>query len=106
MAQVYRQGDVLIVQKPFMEVPDVPETTERVVLAEGERTGHAHAIYGGRVALFLNNDGGREYGTLKVGAGGAEVRHEEHTAIALPPGEYDVLHQQQHRAERTQRAFD
>ena len=76
-AQV-RQGDVLLV--PVDEVPEgarpLARTRGRVVLAEGEVTGHAHAIRSAAATLVT-------------------LDHEEHAAIEVAPGAYRVVIQRE-----------
>jgi predicted RNA-binding protein with TRAM domain len=78
-----RQGDVLLV--PIEEVPQgckpVARVGGRVILAEGEVTGHD-------VALVI---GEMERRFLEVGDGGATLVHDEHAGIAVAPGHYEVL---------------
>jgi hypothetical protein len=92
-----RQGDVLLVA-----VDDLPrETTEVVperrgsrleyVLAHGEATGHAHAMVADdRVALRRHSERGM---FLVVQGWGADLRHEEHRPLPVPPGNYRVVRQ-------------
>lgn len=86
-----RQGDVLLV--PVERIPadakQVPPVDGTVVLALGEATGHHHSISSG-AALFRPDDVpvGGPGGFLEVGATGATLAHQEHSAIALPPGLY------------------
>ena len=93
MLKQYRQGDVLIeavkteLPNGAVEMPMIG----RVVLALGEVTGHAHAIYPTAQAQTL---------PAKLWDAGAErflqvlercsVQHEEHAAILLEPGVYRV----------------
>jgi hypothetical protein len=56
-------------------------------LAEGEATGHSHSAVGPEVALYET-----ARGMLYLSApSGAEVTHQEHRTVTLPPGEYDRL---------------
>ena len=90
----YRQGDVILI-----EVDAIPENArelkrdhlDRIVLAYGEVTGHAHALRDKGICSFstLEDD---EVEFLLVGGGGATLRHEldsgvkaEHDDITLPP---------------------
>ncbi|MGH8907319.1 MAG: hypothetical protein ACRD0K_12525 [Egibacteraceae bacterium] len=94
MEQQYRQGDVLIVatrQLPAGLVP-APRDRGRIVLAEGEATGHAHAI-AERGAILYEGDGEERF--LEVETAVA-LRHEEHGAITLPPGTYRVIRQREY----------
>ena len=91
-AQV-RQGDVLLV--PVGEVPDgarlLPRTGGRVVLAEGEDTGHAHAIRAAGATLVAAGD--ERY--LRV-ATPVTLDHEEHAPIEVIPGTYRVVIQREY----------
>lgn len=89
--QQFRQGDVLIERVKAM--PDVAmteiKTQGRVVLAYGEVTGHAHAIYpeAGVLPAKLWDAGAERF--LQVMEKTA-IQHEEHARIALEPGIYRV----------------
>ena len=98
---MYRQGDVLIV--PIAEAqlpPAVPglepvgrDPRERMILALGESTGHAHAVVG-QGALYPAS-APLEPMHLHLPKGGRVV-HEEHAAITLPAGWYRVIRQREY----------
>lgn len=103
---IFRQGDVLIRSVRHSLTPQakpVPRDHGRIVLAYGEVTGHAHAIDDAMAELFEEKDG-RIY--LKVGATGATIRHEEHAAIALAPGTYEIIHQREYHPTELRRVAD
>jgi hypothetical protein len=87
----FRQGDVFF-QATEESIPTeaqpVARDAGRVILAYGEVTGHAHAVLDPDVELRSVGDQVDRW--LRVGAGGATVRHEEHGAITLAPGTYRV----------------
>ena len=116
----YQHGDVLIkeLSEPIKTVKeeshgtlkgqktDLTDTNERwmqdnrVVIAEGEVTGHAHAFNFDNnpdVKITLYKDGNR-WGTkdsdtpdyMKIENGPATITHEEHDPIEIPSGEYSV----------------
>jgi hypothetical protein len=64
---------------------------DRVVLAYGETTGHAHALHEPGVAMLraANNDV-----FLRV-IEPSNLVHEEHSRIAIPPGLYRVRRQRE-----------
>lgn len=102
---MYRQGDVLIIptdRVPERGAKEIQTTKERVVLAYGEVTGHAHAFYNSRVKLFHDAALERAYtgtiGLLVVKDGKAELRHEEHHTIEIPAGTYEVRRQREYSA--------
>ena len=101
---MYRQGDVLIV--PVKSIPKAIEPVEReggrVVLAHGEVTGHMHQLRGATVARY-RDDGGHEY--LSVGAPDPLV-HEEHSAIPVAPGDYELAQQVAYSPKEIVRAAD
>jgi hypothetical protein len=100
-----RQGDVLLV--PIEEVPQgckpVARVGGRVILAEGEVTGHHHAISDADVALVI---GEMERRFLEVGDGGATLVHDEHAGIAVAPGHYEVLIQVEYAPGELRRVAD
>jgi hypothetical protein len=104
---MYRQGDVLIRRVSDSLIPDGAKKNmfgercdepverdeqDRIVLAYGEVTGHAHAITDPGVIAW-NLPGHRML--LAVPKEGATVQHEEHGAIALPEGAYEVVRQRE-----------
>ena len=95
---MYRQGDVLLVKRegihPFDPTDPYASPRDaqgRIVLAHGEVTGHAHAIATpGVVAWGMQNQ------VLSVPDGvTAKLEHEEHAAIEIGPGVYDVIRQRE-----------
>ena len=92
MAEIFAQGDLLLER-----VADIPASGKiadnldgvAMVLAEGEETGHRHAIKE-RVSLFhdeaLATDipKGLYIGHVKVTSDYARVTHEEHAPVTLP----------------------
>ena len=88
----FRQGDVLLI-----EVDEIPEaaTAEarsgRIVLAEGEATGHAHAIHELDARTFTYRD--RRYLLTRSKA---QLVHEEHATIEVPSGAWRVVIQREY----------
>ena len=88
----FRQGDVLLV-----EVHEIPEEAEpeprsgRIVLAEGEATGHAHAIHE-RDARTFTYEGERFLLTRSK----AQLIHEEHGPIEVPQGSWRIVIQREY----------
>lgn len=85
-----RQGDVWL-EKVSTIPPDAKKMAihGRLILAEGEVTGHAHAI-----SVMPNNgvlvEAYEKDGTLflHVEGDGCVLTHEEHGKISIPPGDY------------------
>lgn len=109
---MYRQGDVLIVPVAETAVPEPVRAAgpmkrgprERMVLALGESTGHAHAV------LATHDDGDfypapseEEPAFLFLPRGG-QVVHEEHGTIPLPGGWFRVVRQREYEP-RALRSF-
>ena len=90
---IIRQGDVLLTLVDALPAGAVDATPPdgRVVLAHGEVTGHAHAIY---------ERGTQAAPTVRLWSAGVErflqvlapvaLKHEEHTHALLPPGIYQL----------------
>jgi hypothetical protein len=96
---MYRQGDVLVIpvdEVPAGLVPVKRDDRDRIVLAEGEVTGHAHAIAAPDAELFSDPsataDAADRY--LRVRSI-ATLDHEEHGTITLTPGDYIVRRQRE-----------
>lgn len=93
---LYRQGDVLLI--PISNLPQgltpIDPVEGRLILAEGEVTGHAHAILESDARLYT--DGTDQF--LALPSGGC-LLHEEHTPHALPPGFYRQVTQRQYTPE-------
>lgn len=82
-----RQGDVLLLRVDSIPADATEEQhAERVVLREGEATGHAHAFYGERVRVFVTPKRERFLRVVET----SRLRHEEHTTIDVPPGDYQL----------------
>lgn len=87
----YRQGDVLVT--PIDTIPASAKPfagRKRVVLAEGEATGHCHAIdfTGRKMKVFT--DGEQMY--LRV-LQPVVLTHQEHAPATIEPGDYIVRRQ-------------
>lgn len=92
MQKQYRQGDVFLIE--VSEDPkgkEVERINDEIVLAYGEATGHHHHIPNKGAVLYAVNENLR---ILKVEEE-VELRHEEHEAIKLPPGNFQVIQQRE-----------
>lgn len=103
MAKMVRQGDVLLipVQVAKRDLEPAPTDPRGLVLAEGETSGHHHALFGkgaklmrykaapGRVVALV--DDGGEVRVIGGGSGGVD----RHTPISLAPGRYEIRIQRQ-----------
>lgn len=107
--RAYRQGDVLLVPCPKIPSGAIPESPEEglVVLARGETTGHRHVMIADRVAYF-REDGSGSGGFIKVsGTEPVDLSHEEHSPLAIPPGNYRVVRQREYQPQaRPRRVMD
>ena len=79
----YRHGDVLLI--PTIDAVKGKQEAE-LILARGEVTGHAHRITEGEAALFKYYD--KTY--LRVMSDFALLTHEEHKALQIPQGDYEI----------------
>jgi len=83
----YQQGDVLLfVDEKPKSGKKVRAKNGRLILAEGEATGHAHAIKAGDGVSLMECDGSLFLSTEKR----VTIKHEEHKAVTIPPGDYRI----------------
>jgi hypothetical protein len=89
----FRQGDVLIILCDRLPESShlMPREADRVVLAHGEVTGHAHAIAEPDVEMYEKE--GHYF--IRVPRA-AVVQHEEHSPIALEAGTYRIVRQREY----------
>ena len=96
IAKQYRQGDVLLVEidRPLRTGKPINPEEGRIILARGELSGHTHAIQeGDGRAKFFEGAGDRRYLLLsEIG----RLEHEEHGAIVLEAGWYEVRRQREY----------
>lgn len=103
---IVRQGDVLLIpveDVPAGDVGPAKKDPRGLVLAEGETSGHHHALFGRGAKLFRFRAEGRQEMIVVVGRGGAEVRVvggdvggvPRHHPVQLGPGKYVARVQRQ-----------
>ena len=103
MTILFAQGDVLIDRVEDIPISGIikPKGSDgATVLAEGESTGHRHAIHD-RVTMFRDDSLARDIptglyiGHVRVEGPSARVEHDEHDVIELPRGTYRVRRQRE-----------
>lgn len=103
MTEIFAQGDLLIeCVTDVAPSGTVEENAEgaAMVLAEGEATGHRHAIRE-RVTMFRDDRLARDIpaglyvGHVRVGSDYARLTHDEHAPLTLPRGTYRVRRQRE-----------
>lgn len=106
-----RQGDVFLRPVRSAERTGTPVVDQgRVILAYGEVTGHAHEVVEATPSdldippaqLFEQPDGKRFLFVDRP----CTLRHEEHGAIALAPGRYEVVRQREYHPEEIRNVAD
>jgi hypothetical protein len=97
---IVRQGDVLLVPVENLPARRLERVVKgpRIVLAEGEATGHAHVVLGrARLVHSTSAPSWRGVGhTHLVVEEPASLVHDEHDAIGLLPGVYHVRRQREY----------
>lgn len=101
-----RQGDVFL--KQIKKLPDnltaVKEANGRFILAEGEATGHAHAIRDIKnTMMFFDKELNKLYITVIKPV---QLEHEEHTHVTLPLGNYEVIRQREYSPKEIRQVAD
>lgn len=86
--ETYRQGDVLLVR--VGKLPKRLKAKDKV-LALGEVTGHKHQFKSNQVQVFADKQGKQFVDVQKK----AELTHEEHDALDVPAGTYEVVIQKE-----------
>ncbi|KKM83696.1 hypothetical protein LCGC14_1306730 [marine sediment metagenome] len=108
-----RQGDVFIescgVTIEELRESGKSEAKDRIILAEGEATGHAHrcvATPRGKesVELFTMND--KRYMFVPESFGTVGVKHEEHAEVMVAPGCHEIVIQREYRDGEIRRVMD
>ena len=95
MKQIIRQGDVLLkmVEK---EPPIGAKVTQKVILAEGELTGHTHVLTANKILEWEEN--GQRYIQVSSDDNGV-LFHEDHdptpVAVVTPKVTYHIIPQQE-----------
>jgi len=119
----YQHGDVLIrptdneLAKESLSSGDTVQLggggDDRIVLAKGEATGHAHAIDMSNlpsdvVVTTYGSEWRNNVDLLGVKGGDVVLTHEEHKPITLPPGNYEVsiVREFDHLAGRARNVWD
>jgi hypothetical protein len=74
-----------------------------IILALGEVTGHAHRVATDSATLLEDPITGQRW---LVAPDGAEISHEEHGAISLPGGVYEILIQSDYTPEAIRNVAD
>lgn len=99
-----RQGDValVLVSKLPSEAKDITPDKGRVVLAYGEVTGHAHAVYE-RESVRLWQAGAERFLQVLVKTA---LKHEEHSTAYLDPGIYQLPTQVEYHPEDLRNVAD
>ena len=116
MATIYRQGDVLIESIDTIPTATVKQDkSSRITLAHGEVTGHHHTLETSDPAdwcktgeISTDNEKPAELtGELFVTLlSGGVVKHQEHSPIRLPPGNYRIIRQREYSPEAIRNVVD
>lgn len=90
--KMVRQGDILCL--PLEKLPEglkVLKAKEKIILAEGEVTGHFHSIIMDpeKINPFMGGEGKMFLEVFKD----VELTHNEHATLVLVPGFYEVRRQ-------------
>lgn len=106
-----RQGDILFIPINRRQVPKGLASVDRdkrgrLVIAEGETTGHAHAILDDPATLFRQADVDEMADRFLAVEREVELVHEEHGTIKLDRGDYIVRHKREYAPEEIRRVVD
>jgi hypothetical protein len=110
---IRRQGDIVIVaagtprfngtttptKRPKELVPAERDERGRLVLAEGETTGHCHAILDDPATLFVQADLDEMQDRWLEVEREVTLGHEEHGAFSIPQGDHIVRRKREYQPE-------
>lgn len=103
MVKAYRQGDVLLVIGSKIPTrANIIDCKDRIILAEGEVTGHFHALPSDGSATLLE-DGDKRFLSVKKET---KLTHDEHGTITVPKGNYEVRRQREYQPEEIRQVAD
>lgn len=110
MRPIFRQGDVMLVPATIPAEAKQQKPRRRLVLAEGEVTGHHHVLEVDAPdkleELLLPGDVAElEQRFVRV-LDEASLAHDEHATLTIPPGEYRVVRQREYSPEAIRRVAD
>ncbi len=98
-----RQGDVMLIpcQTSMDGAKAIKPRNGRLILAEGEATGHHHSVDCKTAGLFdlLGK-------TVLVVDTPTRIEHQEHGAIEIAPGQYWVVRQREYSPQEIRRVMD
>lgn len=105
----HRQGDVIFI--PIDEMPKDVKRVERddrgrIVLAEGESTGHAHCVLDDPATLFVASDLDEMADSFLRAEAEVLSLHEEHAPVALERGDWIVRQKREYQPERSRFVAD
>jgi hypothetical protein len=110
---IARQGDVLIERIAALpaKLTQIARSQGLVILARGEVTGHHHAISARGVTQFAEPGVANPVETgqptyLEIAEAMAELTHQEHATIELPPGAYKITRQREYSPAAIRRVAD
>jgi hypothetical protein len=88
MNRIYQQGDVVLMQRDKLPkgLKKIKPKGARVVLAEGEATGHSHDMPTAVVDLYETDEKTRWIDVKEA----APVTHQEHDTQVVVPGIYET----------------
>ena len=103
MDKHYRQGDVLVIpiSGKTPKGAAVAPKHGRLILAEGEATGHHHSVPASAAQLFAVDER-----MVLVVAEPTRIEHQEHAAIEIAPGDYWVVRQREYTPQAIRRVMD
>ena len=99
----YRHGDVVLTSTTIPKNA-TRSKNGRLVLAEGEVTGHAHVIDSPQAELWTADT---DMLFLRVLAdAGVDLFHEEHATLKIPPGDWQITRQREYAPDAPQYVAD
>jgi hypothetical protein len=83
-------GDVILTKSKFGADFNQMVEVKDSCLAYGEATGHSHKIFGDPADYILRECPKTKERHLRVVGGMVALKHQEHSPVILPPGDYKI----------------
>lgn len=106
---IIRQGDVLVLSVDSIPkgLTEVAPKKGRLIVAEGEATGHHHSFPWQRGAVLFRDDGAGSGGVMYAEVSEPiSLEHQEHGSHLLVPGKYRLTIQRTYQAGMARRVED
>ena len=100
----FRQGDILLIKVSSIpkSAKKMPAKHGRIILAEGESTGHSHSLDASRASLYIEKNDQ----VFLLAEDDCTLVHQEHAPIDVAAASYKVVRQREYQPEGIRNVMD